>query len=50
MSCLNHAYVVRTIADGKKNSLLTLLDELDDQRFLQRRNTAFRMDSVRGLN
>lgn len=46
MCCLNHAYIVRTIADGKKNSLLILLDQLNDKRFLQWRDTALQVQKL----
>jgi len=49
MRRLNHAYVVRTIADSKKDRLQILLDQLDHKRFLQRGDTAFK-GVVRGLN
>lgn len=32
---LNHAHIVRAIADGEKYSFLVLLDELDDKSLLQ---------------
>ena len=40
MGSLNHRYVVRTVSYGKEDGLHVLLDELDDQSFLERRDSA----------
>jgi hypothetical protein len=36
--CLDHADIICTITNGKKNCLEVLLDQFDDERFLERRN------------
>jgi len=37
---LDHADIVGAVSDGQKNCFLVLLDELDHQRLLERRNAA----------
>lgn len=34
MGCLNHAHIIRAVADRQENALLVLLDEFDDEGFL----------------
>lgn len=40
VSGLNHANIIRTIANGKQNRFLVLLDKLNDEGFLERGHTA----------
>lgn len=40
MSSLDHAHVVRAIADSQQDRLVVLLDKFDDEGFLQRGYTA----------
>lgn len=37
---LNHADVVGTISDSQSHNTKPILDEVDDERFLQRRHSA----------
>lgn len=39
MCRLDHAHVIRAIANSEKNSLLVLLHQLHNECFLERRNT-----------
>jgi hypothetical protein len=38
--CLNHGHVVGAVADGKQDRFGIVLDELDNERLLQRRDSA----------
>lgn len=41
MRGLDHAHVIRTVANSQKDRLLILLDEFDDKSFLQGRYTTY---------
>lgn len=40
MGRLNHGHIVGTIANGEQDGLVVLFDEFDDERLLERRDTA----------
>lgn len=49
MSCLDHGYIVGTVANGKKQRFQMTLDKLDHEGFLKRRNTARKLMSKKRI-